>query len=72
MEKYAKVCAKTCIFSFCIIIIIIIIIIKEYIGMAKHSLLYGRHSNKFTVININFVNNNLRSVQSEKNEHIIQ
>ena len=40
VEKKTKVCATTCIFSFCIIIIIIIII-KEY-GMVKLSLLYVR------------------------------
>ena len=38
ISKAIKVCAKTCIFSFCIIIIII----KKYLGVAKRSLLYGQ------------------------------
>ena len=37
VEKWTKVCAETCIFSF-------FIIIKEYLHMAKRSLLYGRPS----------------------------
>ena len=37
MEKLIKICAKTYIFSFCIII-------EDYLGMAKHSLLSGRPS----------------------------